>query len=46
MRLNQRNSEREKVPEQPLQARFIKKSGKEKANQRKNLVKDANSSKN
>lgn len=38
MRLKQRSSEREKVVEQALQARFIKKSGKEKAKQRKNLV--------
>lgn len=31
MRLKQRNSEREKVAEHALQARFVKKSGKEKA---------------
>lgn len=46
MRLQQRNSERKKVAEQELQARFIKMSEKEKAKQRKNLENDEKSSKN
>ncbi|XP_050908501.1 uncharacterized protein LOC127122160 [Lathyrus oleraceus] len=46
MRLKQRNSKREKVAEQELQARFIKKSGKEKEKQGKNLANDYKSSKN
>lgn len=46
MRLKQRNSERDKVTEQVLQARFIKKYGKEKAKQGKNLASDEKSSKN
>ncbi|XP_058753843.1 uncharacterized protein LOC131627025 [Vicia villosa] len=45
MRLEQRNSKREKVVEKALQAKFIKKSGKEKVNQRKNLDSDEKSSK-
>lgn len=43
MRLKQRNSEREKMDEQTLQARFIKKSRKEKG---KNPSNYENSSKN
>ena len=43
MRLKQRNSEREKVAEHALQARFIKKSWKENG---KNLTNDEISSKN
>lgn len=46
MILKQMNSKREKVMEHALQARFTKQSGKEKAEQRKNLVNDENSSKN
>lgn len=46
MRLERRNSEREKVIEHPLQARFIKKSGKEKVKQRKIHANDEKSGKN
>ena len=46
MRLQQRNSEREKENEQALQSRFIKKAGKEKSKQRNNLAGDGKSSKN
>ncbi|XP_058746614.1 uncharacterized protein LOC131619543 [Vicia villosa] len=46
MRLKQGNLERDKVTEQALQAIFIKKYGKEKAKQRKNLANDEKSSKN
>ncbi|KAI5445598.1 hypothetical protein KIW84_013716 [Lathyrus oleraceus] len=46
MRLKRRNSEREKVAEQALQIRFIKKFGKEKAKPRNNLANDKKSSKN
>ncbi|XP_050915903.1 secreted RxLR effector protein 161-like [Lathyrus oleraceus] len=42
MRLKQRNSQKEKVAEQALQARFIKKFGKEKAKLRNNLANDEN----
>ena len=43
MRLKQRNSKREKLTKHALQARFIKKYGKEKG---KNLINDEKSSKN
>ncbi|XP_050918628.1 uncharacterized protein LOC127136066 [Lathyrus oleraceus] len=46
MRLKQRNLKREKVVEQALHVRFIKKYGKEKVKQIKNLANDENSSKN
>lgn len=46
MRLKKRNSEREKVAEQTLRARFIKNYGRENAKQRNNLTNDAKSSKN
>ncbi|XP_050877157.1 uncharacterized protein LOC127080909 [Lathyrus oleraceus] len=46
MRMKQRNSEREKVSEHALQARFIKKSEKKKAKEGKNLDNDEKSSKN
>ena len=46
MRLQQKNSEREKTVEQALQSRFSKKAGKEKSKQRKNLAGDEKSSKN
>ena len=46
MRLKHRNSKREKVTKQTLQARFTKSSGKEKAKQRKSLANDDNSIKN
>ncbi|KAI5443369.1 hypothetical protein KIW84_012139 [Lathyrus oleraceus] len=46
MRLKQRNSEREKVDEHALQARFIKKYGKVKAKYGNNLANDEKSSKN
>lgn len=43
MRLKQRTTKKEKVAEQELQARFIKKFGKEKAKQGKNLANDEKS---
>ncbi|KAI5413573.1 hypothetical protein KIW84_057951 [Lathyrus oleraceus] len=46
MRLKQWNSGRAKVVKQAMQARFTKKSGKEKAKQRKNLANDEKSIKN
>lgn len=46
MRLKKRNSKREKVAEQELQARFIKKSGKEKGKNLANDEKSCNNSKN
>lgn len=46
MRLKQRNLEREEVVEQEMQARFIKKFGKEKTKQRKNITNNEKSSKN
>ncbi|XP_050875527.1 uncharacterized protein LOC127079150 [Lathyrus oleraceus] len=46
MRFKQRNSERKKIVEREIQARFIKKTGKEKAKQRRNLSNDDKSSKN
>ena len=46
MRLKPRNSEREKVAEQTLQVRFIKKFGKEKVKQGNNLANDEKSIKN
>lgn len=46
MRLKKRNSEREKVIEQAVQAKFIKKVEKEKDKRIKNLATTENSSKN
>lgn len=46
MRFKQRNSERKKVVEWAIHARFTKKTGKEKAKQRRNLSNDDKSSKN